>query len=245
MPPCSLCGTLIVQSTNLARHQQTEPCRLRHQLRLKEAEISALREELSILKPLFETIKSENDQLKGELRGKEDLRKIVEKAALRPTTTTNHVNRSNYLQYLSSEPINFSTLQTEIPKLVTAESLLRGPRRFNKMITTAILEDDEGKTKIVCTDQARKQFAYKDENSGDLISDPSLERLRERMRVGVDYPTLYDEILEELNADGGKESENQEQAFKILCRAKFEAPFVNHVAKRAYKCSIIRFEDEA
>jgi hypothetical protein len=77
------------------------------------------------------------------------------------------------------------------------------------MITTAILEDDEGKTKVVCIDQARKQFTYKDESSGDLVSDPSLERLRELMRKGVNYGPLYEEVLEELNADGGGERESR------------------------------------
>ena len=122
---------------------------------------------------------------------------------------------------------------------------MRGPRRFNKMISTAILEDDEGKTKVLCTDQARKQFTYKDEKSGELVSDPSLERLRERMRTGVNYGTLYEEVLEELNRCEGDRTDNPEQAFKILCRAKFEAPFVNHVAKRAYKRAIINFEDDS
>jgi hypothetical protein len=229
----------------MARHQRGEPCRLRSRIRELEEVVGSLQAQVAT----FQEIRDENKILKERLEQMasrvEHAEAIVEKAALRPTTNVNKKNRNHYLQYLSSEPIKFSTLETNIPKLVTAESLLRGPRRFNKMITTAILEDDEGKTKVICTDQARKQFAYKDESSGDLISDPSLERLRERMRVGVDYPTLYDEVLEELNADGGEEGENQEQAFKILCRAKFEAPFVNHVAKRAYAGSIIRFEGEA
>ena len=228
----------------MARHRSTDLCKARHENRELKGEIELLNAQVAVLEAVNRDLRSENQTMRERAERAEA---IVEKAALRPTTSsTTHVNKSNnYLQYLSSEPINFSTLETEIPKLVTAESLMRGPRRFNKMITTAILEDDEGKTKVVCTDQARKQFAYKDEKSGDLISDPSLERLRARMRVGVDYPTLYDELVEELNAEGGKESDNQEQAFKILCRAKFEAPFVNHVAKRAYKGSIIRFEDEA
>jgi hypothetical protein len=200
---------------------------LRSKLQELEAETVQLREQLA--------------EARGEAKG---MSRIVEKAALKPTTTNTHVNRRrNYLQYLSSEPISFSTLQTEMPKFVTTESLMRGQRGFNKMIASAILEDDEGKTKVVCTDQARKQFAYKDEKSGDLVSDPSLERLREQMRGGVNYPTLYDEVLEELDACEGDKTDNPRQAFRILRRAKFEAPFVNHVAKKAYKGAIIHFED--
>ena len=170
---------------------------------------------------------------------------MVHKAALRPVTTVNQQNRNNYLQYLSSEPISFSTLQAQMPELVTAEALMRGERRFHNMIATAILEDDEGKPKLVCTDQARKQFTYKDEKSGELVSDPSLERLRKGMRTGVNYGALYDDVLEELDSCEGDKTGNPAQAHHILRRAKFEAPFVRHVAKRAYKGVIIRFEDEA
>jgi hypothetical protein len=182
----------------LLRHQGSEACR-------KVQAIYDAKEER------IRELQVENQNLMSELKASrekcEEYRSIVEKAALRSTVTTNNTNqsRNNYLQYLSSEPINFSTLQTEMPKFVTAESVMRGPRHFKKMIAHAILEDDAGKTKVVCTDQARKQFTYKDEKSGELVSDPSLERLRERMRTGIDYGTLYVEVLENLDScDGDK-----------------------------------------
>ena len=239
MPNCDLCGSIVPYASNMARHRQTVACQLAH-----------VRSKLDASEKANEQLREEMIQLREELAGAKteakSMGRIVEKAALRPTTTNtvNNRSRDNYLQYLSSEPINFSTLRTEMPKLVTAESVMRGPRRFNTMIATAILEDSEGRSKLVCTDQARKQFTYKDEKSGELVSDPSLERLREKMRVGIHYGTLFDEVLEELNACGGERIGNAEQAHLILRRARFPDKFVTHMAKRTYKGAIVRFEDD-
>jgi hypothetical protein len=51
-------------------------------------------------------------------------------------------------------------------------------------------------------------------------------------------------VLEELNSAGGDITDNPEKAHRILRRAKFEDKFVNHVARRSYKGSIIQFENE-
>jgi hypothetical protein len=245
MPGCDKCGSIIARSKDMDRHQRTEPCQLRHQARIQAAENATLREQLATISAEHQAFKSEIDQIKGELRGKDDLRKIVEKAALRPTTSTN-VNKSrNYLQYISPEPIKSSTFRDTLPAIVTAEAVMSGKHRFNKIITTALFEDLTGRSKIVCTDQARKQFSYMDEKSGELISDPSLERLQDLMRKGINYGTLYDEVVEELDFRHGKNDNHTEQAHNILIRAKFGVPFVNHVAKRTYKGAIIQFENEA
>ena len=55
---------------------------------------------------------------------------------------------------------------------------------FHEHIVDNILRDENGKDKILCTDINRKNFSYKDENSGELVSDPELERLREQFKKG-------------------------------------------------------------
>jgi hypothetical protein len=42
---------------------------------------------------------------------------------------------------------------------------------FNDHITKNMLRDENGKDKVLCTDINRKNFTYKDEKSGKLISD--------------------------------------------------------------------------
>ena len=55
---------------------------------------------------------------------------------------------------------------------------------FHNHIVDNILKDKDGKDKVLCTDINRKNFTYKDEKSGELISDPELERLREQLKKG-------------------------------------------------------------
>ena len=61
---------------------------------------------------------------------------IVEKVALKSTTTNVQKNWTNYLQYMSPEPINFASIPEQMPKLVTAEALMKGERCFNAMISS-------------------------------------------------------------------------------------------------------------
>ena len=244
MPACDICSFPIARSTDMARHRNGSLCqKVARLIADREAQIVAKDNEIAELTSALERTETQVVTLTERAERAEA---IVEKLALRPTnaTTIHHRNRNNYLQYLSAEPIKFSSLETQMPKFVTAEALMKGERCFNAMIASTILEDDEGKTKVVCTDQARKQFSYKDEKSGELISDPSLERLRKRMRSGVDYGTLFDEVLEELDSEGGDTTGNAEQAHLILNRAKFPGGFVNHMARRTYKGAIIQFDDE-
>jgi hypothetical protein len=233
---CRFCGAHVSQLNNLPRHQSSEACR----------KVQSLRDEYE---KRIQELEAENLNLQAELKASHEksseYRSIVEKIALRPTTTNINKSRNYLLQCLAPDPIKISTLKTEMPKFATMEAIMAGEHRFNKIITTALLESNEGKFKVICTDQARKQFTYKDEKSGELISDPHLERLSDHMRKSVNYGALFNEISEKLKEDGIPEKDNAEQTHKILLRAKFRAPFVRHVAKRMYRRAIITFDDEA
>lgn len=243
---CPICLARILGSDQMTRHQATDVCKRVGTIR---NELAAEIERVSIeARVQIEELKTRNHDLEIEnkalLERTERAEAIVKQAVLRPTTTTN-VNKSrNYLlQCLAPDPIKISTLKTEMPKFATMEAIMAGEHRFNKIIATALLESNEGKFKVICTDQARKQFTYKDEKSGELISDPHLERLSDHMRKSVNYGALFDEISEKLKEDGIPEKDNAEQTHKILLRAKFRAPFVRHVAKRMYRRAIITFDD--
>jgi len=56
---------------------------------------------------------------------------------------------------------------------------------FNEHIVDNILKDKNGKDKVLCTDINRKNFAYKDENSRELIYDPELDKLTDQLRKGI------------------------------------------------------------
>jgi hypothetical protein len=69
---------------------------------------------------------------------------------------------------------------------------------FHDHIVDNILKDKDGKDKVLCTDINRKNFTYKDEKSGKLISDPELEKLREQLKKGTDIKQIRKDLLEKL-----------------------------------------------
>lgn len=65
---------------------------------------------------------------------------------------------------------------------------------FNEHIVDNILKDKNGKDKVLCTDINRKNFTYKDEKSGNLISDPELENLRDKIKKGINIKKISNRI---------------------------------------------------
>ncbi len=243
---CEFCGSISSNRFHIGRHQQSETCRrvqsiLNKQLGQKDAEIAEVQRAKTEADTIISKLQLELNLTKA---AHEELKKLMEKAVLKPTTINqNRITRTtNNLAYISTEPINFKALKDEMPKLITVEALMTNDRKFNGMLTSALLQDEKGYNKVLCTDMARKQFQYKDELSGELVSDPYLERLRERMRSGVNYRQLHAELVEYLDSMGGDTSDNPCQA-AIMKRAKLGDKFVSHVAKNTYKGSVIEFDD--
>ena len=74
-------------------------------------------------------VKIENNNLKTEIKAlekaSEGYRKIVEKAATKSTNTINkNYQHNNYLNYISSEPINFSNLKKQLKDIVTTNYIM-------------------------------------------------------------------------------------------------------------------------
>jgi hypothetical protein len=177
----------------------------------------------------------------------EEYKSIIEKCVSK-STTTNVINTNNnkniynnYLNYISSEPIDFKKMEYNLSKIINTKSIFYNDEDFNNHIIDNILRDENGKDKVLCTDINRKNFSYKDETSGELISDPELERLREQLRKGADIKTLKKELLEKLV----KKYENTNidpyvKFYNILKKLDFGKPFVEHIAKKTYIKSISR-----
>ena len=198
------------------------------------------------------TLESKNNNLESKIKTLEELykkekeiseeyRKIVEKAATKSSKTVNNnnnnntYNRNNYLNYISQEPIKFSELQKNISKLVTTKTIMFDNDDFNEHITKNMLRDENGKDKILCTDINRKNFTYKDEKSGQMVSDPELERLREQLVKGSNNKSIKKDLLDKLI----KKYENTgvdpyNKFYEYLQNIQFGTPFVEHVAKKTY-----------
>ena len=210
--------------------------------KILENKILEFTEENNILKAENNTLKTEVNSLKTEIKAlekeSEGYRKIVEKAATKSTNTVKNYNHNNYLNYISSEPIKFSNLKNQLKDVVTAKSIMYDDEDFHNHIVDNIFKDKNGKDKLLCTDINRKNFTYKDENSGELISDPELERLRDKLKKGTDIREIRRDLLEKLvveyEENGSVGIDPYKRFSEIIQKLNFGSPFVEHVAKKTY-----------
>ena len=245
---CEYCESSIVKS-NLSKHQKSEICNkikllLINKKNKYELQLKILEDNNKILEEKIKLLTQENNDFKTEIKAlekaSEGYRKIVEKAATKSTNTTvkNNYQHNNYLNYISSEPINFSNLKKQLKDVVTTNSIMYDDEDFHNHIVDNILKDKDGKDKLLCTDINRKNFTYKDEKSGELISDPELERLREQLKKGTDIKLLRRDLLEKLvneYEDNGSIGIDPYKRFsEIIQKLNFGSPFVDHVAKKTY-----------
>ena len=147
----------------------------------------------------------------------------------------NTYTHNNYLNYISKEPLKFSEIQKNINKFVTPKTMMLDNDDFNDHITVNILKDEQGKDKVLCTDINRKNFTYKDETSGQLISDPELEKLREQLIKSSDNQSLRKDLLDKLIKKYEDTATDPYLKFAdYLQNLHFGQPFVEHVAKKTY-----------
>jgi hypothetical protein len=198
-------------------------------IKLLELEVSQLTQENTLLK-------SENKSLE---KSNESFRKIVEKAATKTTIkNNNNYSHNNYLNYISTEPLKISELPKKLKQYVNCETVMYDDSDFHDHIVDNILKDKNGKDKVLCTDINRKNFTYKDETSGELISDPELEKLREELKKGTDIRQIRRDLLEKLvneyEDNGNIGADPYKQFSDIIQKLNFGSPFVDHVAKKTY-----------
>ena len=263
---CKYCEVSFKRKGDLGKHSSSIKCKekqnkyhineelnnniLKLQKELEQYKLKLLESENKIQELTKEnnSLTQENNSLKTEIKvlekAGEGYRKIVEKAATKSTNTINknyqHKNyqHNNYLNYISSEPINFSNLKNQLKDIVTTTSIMYDDDDFNEHIVDNILKDKSGKDKVLCTDINRKNFTYKDENSGELISDPELEKLREQLKKGTNIREIRKELLDKLvteyEENGCIGIDPYKRFSDTVQKLNFGLPFVEHIAKKTY-----------
>jgi len=250
---CMYCESLITKQ-NLSRHHKSEQCiKIQKLIQKKENSFNdilskekdnyqKLNEQNHKLKELISKLNDENNKKDYEIKTlkdkSEEYRKIVEKSATKSTKTVNNsntYNRNNYLNYVSSEPIKFGEIQKKINDLVTTKTIMYDNDNFNNYITKNILKDENGKNKVLCTDINRKNFTYKDETSGQMISDPELEKLREKLKNTSSNTSVKKDLLEKLISKyEGTGIDPYVRFYECIQNIEYGQPFVEHVAKKTY-----------
>ena len=254
MIDCEFCH-LTVSKSNYSKHKKTDLCKnintvIKNNIKENEIKLSnyiqkneKLNEENILLNSKIITLENKNKNLEDKIKSleekSEEYRKIVEKVAMKSTKTINNnkntYNHNNYLNYISQEPLKFSELQQNVSKLVTTKTIMFDNDDFNDHITKNILRDENGKDKVLCTDINRKNFTYKDEKSGKLVSDPELERLREQLIKGSNNQSIKKDLLNKLiKKHEGTGVDPYNKFYEYLQNIQFGTPFLEHVAKKTY-----------
>ena len=142
------------------------------------------------------------------------------------------------MNYISSEPLKISDIPKQLKQIVNCDTVMFNDNEFHDHIVDNILKDKNGKDKVLCTDINRKNFSYKDEKSGELVSDPELEILREQLKKGTDIKQIRKDLLEKLvteyEENGSVGIDPYKQFSEIIQKLNFGIPFVDHVAKKTY-----------
>lgn len=118
---------------------------------------------------------------------KNDLLELAKQPKIVYNKTTNKI-----LNYLSSEPIDFSKAQS----FLTAELAARGPEMIATAVHDNLLMDKHGKPKVVCTDPSRNKFKFKDPETGELMDDLNLEQTRRKINSQTDFKQLKQDCLD-------------------------------------------------
>ena len=238
---CDICECKIKHKKDLTKHKQSETCKKIEYLLTKQIQPykEKIQEYITLNNNLQKQLEEKNIQIKIIQEKSEEYRKIVEKSALKSTNTVkNNYSHNNYLNYISQEPINFSNLKNELNNVVTSKTIMYDDEYFHDHIVNQILKDKNGKDKVLCTDINRKNFSYKDENTGQLISDPELDNLRTKLRNGVKLKQLRSELLEKLTKEfednGNVGKDPYVKFYEMIQKLNFGVPFVDHVAKKTY-----------
>jgi hypothetical protein len=237
---CDICNSSIKRKKDLPRHKRSEYCQKVSELlnKFKNENFNKIKLIEEECKKLKDIIFNKDTQIKLLQDKYEDLRKIVEKAATKSTTVKNNYQHNNYLNYISTEPLKLSELSKQLKQIVNCDTVMYDDNDFHDHIVDNLLKDKSGKDKVLCTDINRKNFTYKDENSGELISDPELERLREELKKGTNIKKIRKDLLEKLvteyEENGCIGIDPYKQFSEIINKLNFGTPFVDHVAKKTY-----------
>ena len=258
---CNCCEISFKRNCDLVRHSLTIKCKekrdafniniksktviskLEEELKLYKINELKYNEKIKILELEVSKLTQENTSLKSENKSleksNESFRKIVEKAATKTTIkNNNNYTHNNYLNYISTEPIKISEIPKQLKQFVNSETVMYDDNYFHDHIVDNILKDKNGKDKVLCTDINRKNFTYKDETSGELISDPELEKLREQLKKGTDIRQIRRDLLEKLvveyEENGSVGTDPYKKFSEIIQKLNFGSPFVDHVAKKTY-----------
>jgi hypothetical protein len=240
------CGEKFLEIVLLEQHQNlciVHKNKTIEELRKDKCDIAAERDELR--KDICD-IKMLKEQLREMAAERDKLLKIVEKAALKPTSTstsntTNNINTLNISFPLNLSRAHFDEKAHFIDRSVVANGQVGIADFFLRHIAT----NESGDVGVVCTDMNRKIFKYMD-CYGNIIPDTKAKKIicaleesecGKRMRKVTEDITVYVESLEDMYdkfAWSGIQKKVREQLYYGMGKT-----FVDRLAQTTYQKGVV------
>jgi hypothetical protein len=133
----------------------------------------------------LQSLKTQNDQLQQQI--KELQTQIFEIARQPKQVNHNHNNNQktlNIIQQLADYDLDTLDIEQQLLESFTEEVFHGGPRKIIEMVTQLLFTHPETqKPKIICTDLARKNFKYRNPNTGEIEVDPGFQKTHDKVRM--------------------------------------------------------------
>jgi hypothetical protein len=203
---CEFCNRYFSQNKNLKKHY--ERCKkksiFQHEQQIEnqkeqyEQQLETLRQQyeqqLETLRQQYEQqLINQREQLEQQ---KEKIEKLenqifeIAKQPKQPMTIYNHSNTHNnqktlnITQQLADYDLDALDIEQQLLESFTEEVFHGGPRKIIEMATQLLFTDPETqKPKIICTDLARKNFKYRNPDTGEIEVDPGFQKTHDKVRV--------------------------------------------------------------
>jgi hypothetical protein len=177
----------------LQYEQQIETLRQQY-----EQQIETLRQQyeqqIETLRQQYEQqIENQREQVQNQREKIEKLENQIfeiAKQPKQPTTIYNHNNSHNnqktlnIIQQLADYDLDTLDIEQQLLESFTEEVFHGGPRKIIEMVSRLLFTHPETqKPKIICTDLARKNFKYRNPNTGEIEVDPGFQKTHDKVRV--------------------------------------------------------------
>jgi len=200
---CEFCNRYFSQNKNLKKHY--ERCKkksiFQHEQQIEnqkeqyEQQLETLRQQyeqqLETLRQQYEQqLINQREQLEQQKEKIEKLENQIFEIAKQPkqinhnNMTHNNQKTLNITQQLADYDLDALDIEQQLLESFTEEVFHGGPRKIIEMATQLLFTDPETqKPKIICTDLARKNFKYRNPDTGEIEVDPGFQKTHDKVRV--------------------------------------------------------------
>jgi hypothetical protein len=172
---------------NLQRHYTT--CKKKDEFLIEkkfEIQREQYEKELQILNQKNDSLQHQNELLQQQIK---ELQNQIFEIAKQPKNLYNNLTHNNQktlniINQLADYDLDTLDIEQQLAESFTEKVFHGGPRKIIEMATQLLFTDPETqKPKIICTDLSRKNFKYRNPDTGEIEVDPGFQKTHDRVRI--------------------------------------------------------------